>query len=47
MYKQPQFGFPQVFVRMNYLLRFRAFGWQLNPLRVYFVPRAEAPETFG
>lgn len=25
---------------MNYLLEFRAFGWQRNPLRVYFVPRS-------
>lgn len=45
LYKKAQYGFPQIFVRMNYLLRFRAFGWALNPLRVYFVPRAEAPDA--
>ena len=45
LYRQAEFGFPQIYVRMNYLLRFRAFGWALNPLRVYFLPRAEAPEA--
>ena len=47
LFKQARFGFPQISVRMNYLLRFRAFGWRLNPLRVYFVPRTEAPEALG
>ena len=47
LYRQAEFGFPQIYVRMNYLLRFRAFGWALNPLRVYFVPRTEAREAPG
>ena len=42
LFKPAEFGFSQVNIRMNDLLRFSAFGWQLNPLRVYFVPRAEA-----
>ena len=42
LFKSAEFGFSQVNIRMNDLLRFSAFGWQLNPLRVYFVPRAEA-----
>ena len=46
LFKQARFGFQQVYVCMNYLLRFRAFGWRLNPLRVYFVPRI-APLRFG
>ena len=45
LYKQAEYGFAQVFVRMNYLLRFRAFGWQRNPLRVYFVPRSADVES--
>lgn len=33
----------QVALRMNALLRFRAFGWQRTPFRMFFVPRdAEA-----
>ena len=32
-------GYDQVSIRMNTLLQFQAFGWQLNPLRVFFVPR--------
>lgn len=47
LYKQAEYGFAQVFVRMNYLLRFRAFGWQRNPLRVYFVPRSAEAETLS
>ena len=44
LYDPAEHGFPQIDVRMNFLLRFRAFGWQLHPLRVYFVPRsAETP----
>ncbi len=42
LFKSAEFGFSQVNIRMNDLLRFSAFGWQLNPLRVYFVPRGEA-----
>ena len=38
LYRRAEYGSPQVFVRMNYLLRFRAFGWQRQPLRVFFVP---------
>ena len=34
-----EWGYDQVSIRMNTLLQFRAFGWQLNPLRVFFVPR--------
>ena len=47
LFKQAEYGFPQIDLRMNYLLRFRAFGWALNPLRVYFVPRTEAREAPG
>lgn len=44
IYRSAEFGFPQIFLRMNFLLRFRAFGWQRHPLRVYLVPRtAESP----
>lgn len=43
LYQSAEFGFPQIFLRMNFLLRFRAFGWQRHPLRVYFLTRA--PET--
>ena len=32
-------GYDQVAMRMNTLLQFRAFGWQLNPLRLFFVTR--------
>ncbi len=32
-------GYKQVTIRMNTLLQFQAFGWQLNPVRVFFVPR--------
>ena len=39
LYRPAEYGFPQVYMRMNDLLRFSAFGWELNPLRVYFVPR--------
>ena len=45
LYKQAEYGFAQISVRMNYLLRFRAFGWQRNPLRVYFVPRSADVES--
>ena len=41
LFKSADYGFSQVEIRMNDLLRFSAFGWQLNPLRVYFVPRDE------
>lgn len=34
-----EWGYSQISIRMNTLLQFRAFGWQLNPLRVFFVPR--------
>jgi len=47
LYKQAEYGFAQVTVRMNYLLRFRAFGWQRNPLRVYFVPRSAETEPLS
>ena len=40
LYNPAEFGFPQIYVRMNFLLRFRAFGWQRHPLRVLFVPRS-------
>ena len=39
LFQPAEYGFPQIYVGMNDLLRFRAFGWELNPLRVYFVPR--------
>ena len=45
LYRSAEQGFPQIFVRMNFLLRFRAFGWQLHPLRVHFVPRAAGART--
>lgn len=41
LYKSAEYGFPQISIRLNDLLRFSAFGWRLNPLRVYFVPRAD------
>ncbi len=34
-----EWGYGQVSIRMNTLLQFQAFGWQLNPLRVFFLPR--------
>ena len=34
-----EWGYDQVAIRMNTLLQFQAFGWQLNPLRLFFVPR--------
>lgn len=39
LFKSADYGFPQIGIRMNDLLRFSAFGWQLNPFRMYFVPR--------
>lgn len=48
-----EWGYSQISIRMNTLLQFRAFGWQLNPLRVFFVPRkpnhatGEAPRGNG
>ncbi len=47
LYRPAEYGFAQIFVRMNYLLRFRAFGWQRNPLRVYFVPRSAETEPLS
>ena len=47
LYRPAEYGFPQIFVRMNFLLQFRAFGWQLNPLRVHFVPRAAGARTLS
>ena len=41
LYRPAKNGFPQIDIRMNDLHRFSAFGWRLNPLRVYFVPRAD------
>ena len=38
-----EWGYGQVAIRMNTLLRFRAFGWQLYPLRVVFLPRETSP----
>ena len=34
-----EWGHEQVYIRMNTLLGFQAFGWRLNPLQVFFVPR--------
>ena len=31
-------SFP-IMVGMDTLLQFKAFGWQLNPFRMYFLPR--------
>ena len=47
LYRSAEHGFPQMFVRMNFLLRFRAFGWQRHPLRVYFVPRSAEARTLS
>ena len=33
-----EYGYDQVAIRTKTLLQFRAFGWQINPLRVYFLP---------
>ena len=32
-------GHRQVVIGMDTLLRFAAFGWELNPFRIYFVPK--------
>ena len=37
LYGRPELD-AQISVRMNFLLRFSAFGWQRQPLRVFFVP---------
>lgn len=42
LFPYPEHGTPQVVVRMNTLLRFRAFGWQRHPMKVFFVPGADA-----
>ena len=34
-------GFPLALIGMDTLMRFRAFGWELAPLRLYFVPHEE------
>ena len=35
----PSYAFP-VMVGMDSLLQFKAFGWELDPFRMYFLPRA-------
>lgn len=44
LFRPPEFGSPQVAIRMNDLLRFRAFGWQLHPFKVLFLPQSN-PST--
>ena len=39
LFPWPEYGYAQIAIRMNTLLQYQAFGWQLNPLRVLFVPR--------
>ena len=38
-------GHPQVGIGMDTLLQFAAFGWELNPFRVYFVPKERSEEA--